>query len=268
MHTPQKLSLALALFALAACGAGSTSGHRVDLKARLVTDLDATRTVTTSMGWTVTLTKALVSTGELHYYDGEPAFTADAGARWRRALWAALSPIGTAHAHPGHYVAGNAKGDLLLPFSADLLAGPVELPPGEGISGTVRSATFSFAAPTAGPVVEQLAGHVAVAEGAATKGDVTIHFSISADLADVSRTAKNAAVTGCVFDAADLEDAGTVAVTVKPRVWFNFVDFSALAPGTADAPTVVEPTSVAHIAFALGLAQLSAYQFSFTPEVP
>lgn len=266
MSTSPKVLAAVALLALASCGDGTTSGHRVDLKTRLSSDLDATHTVTTSMGWTVTLTRALISTGELHYYDGEPAFTADAGTRWRRALWAALSPIGTAHAHPGHYVAGNAKGDQLAAFSADLLAGPVELPPGEGISGTVRSATFSFAAPSAGPIVDQLAGHVAIAEGRATKGDATIYFSVSADLADVSRTAKNAAVTGCVFDAIDIEDAGTVTVTVRPRVWFNFVDFGALAPGAADAPTVVDPASVPHIAFALGLAQLSAYQFSYVPD--
>jgi hypothetical protein len=253
----------LFVLALASCG-GGTSGHRVELKTRLRTDLDATNTVTTSMGWTVTLTRALVATGPLRYYDGEPAFTASAS--WPRRFWAALSPIGAAHAHPGHYVAGNDMGEELLPFSADLLAGPSDLPPGEGVSGVWRSATFSFATPSAGPVVDALAGHVAVAEGHATKGEATIYFSVSAALADVARTAKDGAVAGCPFDTADVQTSGTVTVTVKPRVWFNYVDFSALASGSADAPTVVEPTAVAHLAFAIGLAQLSAYQFSFTPE--
>jgi hypothetical protein len=265
MKTSRQGLVLLVAVALSSCD-GGTSGHRVELRTRLVTDLDATHTVTTAMGWTVTLTRALVSTGELHYYDGEPAFIASVGPSWRGRLWAALSPIGTAHAHPGHYIKGNGMGDVLPPFSADLLATPIDLPDGAGISGMVRSATFSFAPPSAGPVAVALGGHVALAEGSATKEGTTVHFAVSADLADVARTAKDGAVTGCVFDAVDMQQSGTVTVTVKPRVWFNYVDFGALPPGTADAPTVIEPAAVAHVAFAIGLAQLSAYQFSYVPD--
>jgi hypothetical protein len=255
---------ALAL-TLSACEGENTTGRRVDLQTRLVSDLDASHTVTTSMGWTVTLTRAQAATGAFHYYDGDPAFTKRERAGWARSLWAALSPIGTAHAHPGHYIAGNAKGEMLAPFSVDLLAGPTDLPAGDGITGDVRSATFSFAAPSAGPVVEALAGHVAVTEGTATKDAMTIHFALAADLADVERTAKDAEITGCTFDEAHIDAPGTVTVTVKPRVWFNLVDFSAIASGTADAPTVVDTGAIAHVAFALGLAQLSAYEFSYAP---
>jgi hypothetical protein len=255
-----------ALVGLASCGGGSTGGHRIALRTRLLTDLDASRTVTTSMGWSVTITRALVSTGAFHYYDGEPAFTASSRPRWHRTLWAALSPVGNAHAHPNHYVAGNAMGEMLLPFSADLLSTPVDLPNGDGISGIVRSASFAFAEPSTGPAAEALAGHVALAEGAATKDGKTAFFAVSASLTDVERTAKNGTVTGCPFDVVDIGTSGTVVVTVKPRVWFNYVDFGALPPGTKEAPTVIEPTAIAHVAFAVGLTQLSAYQFSYVPD--
>jgi hypothetical protein len=268
-HVRHLVSLLLAAsVALAgACDNETTTGHRVELKSRISADLDATRTVTTSTGWVITLKRAIVGTGAFHYYDGRPAFTRREDGAWRvlRTALAALSPIGTAHAHPGHYIAGSAMGEMLAPYSADLLAGPTDLPDGYGITGTIQSATFSFEPSDQGPMQGALAGNVAIAEGSATKDGKTVYFSFTAAMADVEHTAKNGEVTGCIFDASDVEAPGVVTVTVKPRVWFNFIDFSTLDPGTPEAPTVVPSDAVAHIAFALGLAQLSAYEFSFSP---
>src|SRR5262249_36862448 len=128
------------------------------------------------------------------------------------------------------------------------------------------SATFSFAAPSDGPEVGSLAGRVALTEGHATKDGKTVYFVLAAELTDVARTAKDGAVTGCTFDAANIESPGVVTVTGKPRVWFNFVDFGSIDPGTAEAPTVVPAGSVARVGFALGLGQLSAYEFSYQPS--
>lgn len=257
-----KLVLLLALGCVAACGGDSTTGHSVALETVLTSDLGPDHSFTTSSGWSVTLTKAALATGALYYYDGEPAFVT--APRRSPSWWARLAPIGTAYAHPGHYIAGRAMGQMLMPFSADLLAGPTALPQGEGITGLVRSASFSFAAPSAGPALAALGGHAAVAEGVATKGDKVIHFALAADLADVAHTAKDGVVTGCGFAERDVEAPGTVTVTVKPRVWFNLVDFSELPPGTAEAPSIADASSTAHIAFALGLGQLSAYSFTYT----
>jgi len=249
---------------VAACG--NTTGQTVTLHTRLDTDLPADHTVTTDLGWTVTVTRLLAASGALYYFDGEPAFTmAPRRARWRRAL-DSLSPIGTAWAHPGHYVAGNARGEMLAPYTEDLLAGPTDLPDGDGITGQIRSGTFSFANSGEGPAATALAGHVAIAEGAATKGEQAINFVLTANLADVSKNARDAAIAGCPFTAADVEGDGTVTVTVKPKLWFGFVDFSELAPGTPEAPTVADPSTTAYIAFSLGLVQLSAYQFAFSPS--
>ena len=97
------------------------------------------------------------------------------------------------------------------------------------------------------------------------RDEQTINFILTADLADVSKNARDAAITGCPFTAADVGGDGTVTVTVKPKIWFSFVDFSELAPGTPEAPTVADPSTTAYIAFSLGLVQLSAYAFAFSP---
>jgi hypothetical protein len=250
---------------VSACG-DSTTGGQVVLHTRLTTDLGADRSFTTNLGWVVTLDRALLAGGPLYLFDGEPAFTMRARpAPWQR-LWAALAPLGTAHAHPGHYLAGNAKGQMLLPFSVDLMMAPAALPDGDGITGTVRSATFSFAPPSAGPVAGQLGGRVAVVEGSARKDGQTVHFLLSADFTDIASMQKDGQITGCAFDTTDIQGPGTVTVTVKPRVWFNLLDFAQLAAGSSAAPTEAPPGSVAHIAFAQGLGQLNAYRFSFTPD--
>jgi hypothetical protein len=257
------LSLAAGL-ALAGCGEGTTGRAEV-LHTRLTTELAADRTLTTSMGWTVTLKKAAIAAGPFYYFDGEPAFTQRRTGPGERLL-AWLAPVGTAQAHPGHYVSGRAKGQMLKPFAVDLLAGPAVLPDGDGVTGLVQSGTFSFAPPSAGPAVGLLEGQVALTEGTATRDGKVVNFRLAGDLGDVARTARDAQITGCPFSASEIASDGTVTVTVKPRVWFNLVDFGALAPGTAEAPTAPEATSVAQIAFALGLAQLSAYQFAFDGE--
>jgi hypothetical protein len=261
----QVAALALAL-GLCACGGEGTTGKMIALHTRVATDLPADHTVTTSMGWVVTLTKAVVGTGAMYYYDGEPAFTQAPRRSRRQRLWQALSPIATAWAHPGHYIEGSPKGQMLEDFSVDLMAGPAMLPDGAGISGLIRSATFSFAAHPAGPpvAVTTLGGHVVATQGSASKDGRTVNFILTADLADVSRTAKDGKITGCAFKEITADADGTVTITIKPRVWFSLVDFADVAPGTPEAPTVIGTDTTAHIGFALGLGQLSAYQFEYT----
>jgi hypothetical protein len=74
----------------------------------------------------------------------------------------------------------------------------------------------------------------------------------------------NGEVDGCAFEEADVQGDGMVTLTVKPSIWFELVDFSAVAPGTQQEPTEVEHGSKAQVGFALGLVQLTAYRFSFS----
>lgn len=266
------------LFLLLACGAAagcgeSTTGSRVVLRTAVVTDLPADRTFVTNLGWTVTLTRGAIATGAFYYFSGPPAVVemanrdSGSGRGWLRTALRSLSPIGTAHAHPGHYVPGRAMGQELEPFSLDLMvAEPTMLPDGEGITGTVRSGTFSFAAPPAGPLADMLGGAVVLLEGIAVKGAETINFRVAADLADVQANAKDAQIIGSTFQETEVAGDGLVTATIHPQAWFLLVNFAGLPPGSPEAPTTLEPGTTPRIAFALGLAQIAAYSFAFTPS--
>jgi hypothetical protein len=261
----QRCAIVLTFVAVlaSACGSDTTTGREIVLQTKLEADSEIEAPFETKTGWTVTLTKAVISGGPLYYFDGEPAFVRNEGPSWleRIASWFGTS---TAHAHPGHYVAGMALGQMTTPFLADLLSGPVALAEGNGITGQYRSARFSFAAPSGGALADDLGPAVAIVEGAAVKGEQTVHFKLSADFADVSRSVSDGHVEGCGFDETEVTSDGTVTVHVVPHVWFSLVDFTEVASGSPEAPTEVAKGETAQIAFALGLVQLSAYRFSFS----
>jgi hypothetical protein len=212
-----------------------------------------------------------VSIGALYYFDGEPAFAKrmprPAPLQERLAEW--FGPR-SAWAHPGHYQAGNALGQMLTPSSVDLLGGLAALADAEGVTGTFRSARLVFGDGLTGPAAPTLAGHVAVARGFATRSGApdgeAKHFWLTASLAEVGKSAANGAVDGCAFERASVEADGTVTLRVDPLAWFNLVDFSDVPPGSPEAPTVIEPAAPARIGFTLGVAQLSAYHFSYVKE--
>lgn len=255
----------------------ATSGKRVTLGTRLeAVSPGEPFTTLEGKGWKVTLSQASLATGPLYYFDGVAAFTQAPAPRprWR---WSSLLGPSVAWAHPGHYVPGEARGQVLQPWSADLFAGPVELPAGEGISGLYRSGRFAFATPTAGPAAASLGTSVAAVAGVAEKDGVTVHFKMSADLATLAARATEGRVEGCAFDEVDVQQNGTVTVSVTPSVWFNLVDFTGVAPGSADAPTTltavvagatdaaVIAANNAYLGFVIGLAQTTAYRFRFSP---
>ena len=134
-----------------ACGSDSgTSGDRVTLATRVELVSDG-QSFTTAQGWDVTLTRAVISTGPFYYFDGAPPLVQlEHLPRWQLAV--DVLGIASALAHPGHYKAGEALGQMLDSWSVDLLAGGAELPTGEGVTGLYRSASFSFTSPPEGPM--------------------------------------------------------------------------------------------------------------------
>lgn len=271
----QSLVLGVALGAAAlgmalvvqACGTeAQTSGRRIVLSTRIALEPGSAAGFQTAAGWTVTLSKALLATGPLYYFDGAPPLVQLEARRHRRFASRALG-LGTAHAHPGHYEPGNALGQMLEPWSVDLLAGATELPAGEGVTGVYRSARFSFAPSAAGPMADELAGHAAMLEGRAEKpGQPARLFRAVAELSEVERSAARGEVEGCEFSELDIEQSGRVDITIRPRVWLDLVDFAELEPSAAEH-VEFPPDSQPRIAFAQGLAQLSAYQFAYAADV-
>lgn len=256
------LLLALLIGALA-CGGETTSGRQVTLRTQAQVAPESGGAFVTDTGWTVRLSRAVVSIGALYYFDGEPAFARRPAPSFGRRMAALLGPS-VAHAHPGHYLAGRALGQMTAPAFADLLAGPVMLPEGEGVTGRYRSARVVLAAPLGESARAALGTSVAAVEGVAQRGEQTVYFKLGADVVDVARGAREAQVEGCVFEEADVEDDGLVSVRIDPHVWLDLVDFAEVVPGNADAPTQVPRGHTAQLGFALGVAQLSAYRFSIT----
>lgn len=265
--------VALAPLIVAACGgaddtSATTTGKRITLATRIVVDERARAPFVTRLGWKVTLDKAALSVGALYYFDGEPAFVrlSPRPSRFPQQLIEWLGPR-TAWAHPGHYQTGNALGEMRTPSSVDLLSGPAALADADGVTGAFNSARFVFGDGLVGPAAPELAGNAAVASGVAMKSDSPDseekHFVFVASLAEIATHVAHGAVDGCAFESANVETDGTVTVRVDPTTWFGLVDFSNVAPGTPDSPTMVSAGEVARIAFTLGLAQLSAYHFSF-----
>lgn len=249
-------------FGVLACSSDSesTTGKRIVLHTRAIAPANIAGTFTTGFGWDVTLTKAAVAVSGLYYFDGPPPTAMRAKPLPLHERFASLF-IGTAWAHPGHYQAGTALGEVVLaqPTALDLFgATPMTLPDGDGVTGTYRSARLVI--PSAAPADAVLAGHVAIAEGSATKHDGTtptpIHFRLVADFADISASIVNGAVDGCVLDETVVTGDVTIAVETKPTVWLNLVDFSNVAPGTVESPTETKSAG-----FSQGVTQLSAYAF-------
>ncbi len=255
--------------ALEACGSDSsdaTSGKRVVLHTRVGLEPSVATGFTTATGWKVTLSKAVLATGPFYYFDGPPPLVRREEQRSFRLAQRFLG-IAVAHAHPGHYQAGNAMGEMLEPYSVDLLAGTADFPDGDGITGIFRSARFSFSTPATGPAASAVSGHAAITEGKAEKdGETARFFRATAELADIEKSAAEGHVEGCEFHEVNVGADGLVTVLVNPSVWFNLVDFTLVEPGSETAPSEFTAGTQPQIAFAQGLAQLSAYKFTYSAQ--
>jgi hypothetical protein len=262
-------ALAAVFPVLQACGPeDSTTGKRVILHTRIELESEELTTFDNGLDWHVTLQHAWIATGAFGYFDGVPPLVSRRSPTpeesWRLALERFLG-VGVAHAHPGHYQAGMALGEMLEHSSVDILSGTTDLPDGDGVTGTYRSARFSFGSPPVGPFSGKLDGHAALLEGTAElDGEITRHFRAFADVAELAKIQAGGNIDGCPFDEVTVTADGTVTVRVDPSVWFDLVDFGELDPGSSDEPSEFPEGSQPRIAFAQGLAQLSAYRFSYS----
>lgn len=248
--------IGLALEACGADGASGTTGARVTLHGEARAAQGATAPFATGLGWTVTLVRAQLGVAALDYFTGEPIFSRLDGRSRARDPVRRFFGLATAHAHPGHYVAGDAMGEMTTPAALDLLAGPTALADGDGVTGVARSGRLTYA-----PLLE--GGAVAIAEGTATNGATTLRFSARATTADVLDAYGEPKLDGCVFTVAEIAASGTVTATVDPRVWLDQVDFGRLSPNPDGSPTDVARDAVAFNGFSRGLKKGTSVVFSY-----
>jgi hypothetical protein len=242
--------------ALVQCGVPDATGrHRTSfpVTVRGVNTADAT----TSVGWRLTFERAAVALGPVRWYEGEPLF----GRVFRRVWPRAWSGIGVAHAHPGHYVAGEALADITEQRVVDLLVrAGVELRPADGVTGDANSATVELRAPSAtlGPSGAALlpSGGTLWVRGVAQRGAETVRFEGGLSL--------DVAVTGIPARGPIAADGTTRwALAVDVAAWLDRADFSTLPPpASADGYAVIPESSQVHNALYRGATSGGAYRFT------
>lgn len=235
----------------------STTGKRITLDVDIAPTPESTHAFTNAYGWSVTIDKALVATGPLYYYDGATIFSErDSVTGW--------FGIRSAYAHPGHYIPGDAVGQMLVASSADLMKGTTRLGSGDGVTGTFRSATFSFQTPAQGPLASSLAGNAAAIEGTATKGADTRTFRAEVTAEEILNTESKPAVEGCPFIEFVVADSGVVTIHVALPLWFDQVDFSTLPVPAAGQPAEPFPKdSEARNGLVRGMKAGLGYTFTY-----
>lgn len=235
----------------------STSGKRVTHRFFVESEAAALDTFVNAAGWTLTLERALLSIGPLYLFDGAPVALRHGPEPLNRRLARWLLP--SAHAHPGHYVSGETLGEMLSPASVNLLE-RTELAAIAGVSGKVRSASFSFENPAPGPHATELGSAVVLLEGQASSAGDSKSFTLSASFDDIF-SGDETDIVGCPFEnpATTVDDDGTVTLTLRPSLWLDQVDFADFEEGVA------EPDSSAQRAFLRGLLKAASYAFSFEP---
>lgn len=156
-----------------ACGT-PTDAERVQLP--VVLDASGIQTVTTDLGYTVSLSEVRLVARDLTFAIAGEAHEANARSFLSRAL------LPTAHAHPGHYQGGDVTGELPGRFLLDWLADkPQRLGNATLLVGEYHSANFTFATATKEDELgdaDALRNHTAVLRGQASKQNKDVNFTL------------------------------------------------------------------------------------------
>lgn len=253
----------------AGCGDSSkdeTSGRRVSLRFKTQATPESGTAFVNAYGWSIQLSRALLSVGSQYFFEGEPNLTVHS---------VPMSPaprttflrigIREAQAHPGHYDPGAAMGEVLDPGSSDLLGGLAELAVGSGVSGWYRSARFTFGSPATGAFKDALGDYVAVVEGSAAKNGAVLQFVATAKRDQVLATdTERPVVDGCAFGPVDVESDGVVTLKIDVRVWVDQIPFDQVNVPAVGTTAPLEPGSVPHKAFIRGLQKTDGYVYEIS----
>lgn len=200
-------------------------------------------------GYTVSIQRAELRIEALHFFAGEPLFAARP-TRWEQ-LWRSVLGVGLAHAHPGHYQAGEALAELLSGKTVDLLVG-APLGEAQGVTGLYRSARLTLGQDAT------LGGSLRL-EGTASKaGAPDLRFSGAVQLDDP--------IAGIAAGDANVAPPITVRLEVDLQRFVERIDFAAMTPSTA----VVSITggSQAENALSRGASSTAAYRFAWHQLAP
>ncbi|MCP3169417.1 hypothetical protein [Myxococcus qinghaiensis] len=198
-------------------------------------------------GWRIALDSAHVSVGPVRFFEGRVLLSNRATPRFFD--WYSIIG-GTAHAHPGHYVPGDALGELLETHTVDLLGGVSALGTASAVTGEYGSLELTLATPT--EAQGALQGHAVRVVGTATNPDGgQVRFDVNADLPKP--------VAGVRFEKSLGTEAGRVRITVDLRKWLDRIDFATATDPDADGVYTFPADSQARNALLRGVEDTTAY---------
>lgn len=181
-------------------------------------------------GWVVTLSEAKATVGPVRFFTGKVLLS-------RR--WSPLSlVIGTAHAHPGHYLEGEALGEVLTATEVDLLAtAPTSLGEANAVTGEYGSMSLA---------VTKIR-----LKGTATLGATTVAF-------DTTELVLKEPLAGVRAERELGTEKVTARISMALQTWIARIDFAKAGGATAFAAD-----SEAFNAFNRGVLDTSAYAVTF-----
>ncbi|NOK34676.1 hypothetical protein HMI49_15865 [Corallococcus exercitus] len=236
------LALTATLLSLG-CG-GKTEAER---RTFAVTMTATSPTAPNAYGWTVAPEAAQLSVGSVRFFEGRVLLSSCAP----RFNWYSLIG-GTANAHPGHYVPGDALGEVLNVQTVDLLAGG-NLGDANAVTGSYGSLELTLVTPTAATDAQNvLAGHQAHVRGTATHtSGATVRFDATVDLPK--------AIEGVRFERDLQKEAGFVRIAVDLGKWMDRIDFATASLPDAAGVSTFPADSQAQNGLVRGVEDTSAY---------
>ncbi|MFP2906229.1 hypothetical protein ACLESD_14415 [Pyxidicoccus sp. 3LFB2] len=203
---------------------------------------------TNERGWTVTVESAHASLGPVRFFEGRVLLSSR---RTPRFDWYSLVG-GTAHAHPGHYLPGDAMGEVLTTATVDLLAGAA-LGDANAVTGEYGSLELTLQPPTASTdATGVLGGHAVRVRGTARNSDGgTLRFDAVTDVA--------APVAGVRFEKSMGMEAGRVRIAVDLGKWLGRIDFATATDPDADGIYTLPADSQARNALVRGVEDTTTY---------
>ncbi|NOZ86075.1 MAG: hypothetical protein GXP49_07395 [Deltaproteobacteria bacterium] len=222
---------------------GDTGEQRTSFKMAVSAPDDMGTDFENDLGWKVVLDSASVVIGPIYFFSGEPLFSMSRLLDW-------LDPIPTAFAHPGHYVAGEALGQVLDQARIDLLSEmPQVLGTATGVTGLYNSARV-YLKPAGDDTYSVLV------TGTATKDQDHVSFKGELDV-EIKLEGLPCGIH------VEPGKAGGMVMFVDPRIWLKRVDFSTLAGPDQDGYMFFEKGTSNHSAFSRGVDNAGAFSFSW-----
>lgn len=200
-------------------------------------------------GWTVTPEALHVSVGPVRFYEGHVLLSHRAPR---------LDPFlllgGTAWAHPGHYLPGDALAEVLSTTVVDLMAAsPTVLGETNAVTGDYGSMELTLPVPPAmGDAGALLGGHAVRIRGTATHTDGRrVRFDTAMDLPKP--------IQGIRFERVLAQEVGRVRIAVDLNTWLGRIDFATVSPPDANGVSTFPTGSQAMNALVRGVEDTGAY---------